>query len=246
MQKQTIVFIPGLGYTKQLWDKLIQSLPKNKYSCHAIDIDPYGTYYNSVPLNFETYPNYLKDQLKKINIKPPFILVGHSLGGYISLEYTIRFPKKVEKLIIISVPLRNPKSGSPLSYKFLIWLGVNFYFVDRVIKKILNSNHQYLKTVIKNLIPMDPGFLKNSDAKSVALCCKDLLAHNWPEETQSIINKTLIAYGTKDQAIIRTHGTELYKHFQNAKIISFACNHSIPVKYPKRLAREILEFIEYG
>ena len=31
-----------------------------------------------------------------------YVLVGHSLGGYLSAQYNLRFPEKMTKLILLS------------------------------------------------------------------------------------------------------------------------------------------------
>ncbi|KAK4701609.1 cardiolipin-specific phospholipase, partial [Phenoliferia sp. Uapishka_3] len=56
--------------------------------------------------------NFFVDSLEefriKSNITTPFTLVGHSIGGYLSSAYSIRYPQHVKKLILISpvgVPL---------------------------------------------------------------------------------------------------------------------------------------------
>ena len=242
---KTLIFIPGLGYSKSLWKKMLKYFPKNKYKTIAFDIPEYYKIYKGKPLDFDLFPIYVKDVLKKLKIKSPYILVGHSLGGYISLEYSIKFPREVKKLVIVSSPLRKPNSHSPKNFRFLIWIGINLGVVDKIIKLILNSKNKLLKSTLQKLIPLDAGFLKKSNAKSVALCCRDLLTHDWPSKVSMVHIPILLAYGTKDSAVIKINGTELYNNFKNKKVISYLCNHSIPVHHPKELAEEIIKFTSH-
>ena len=51
-----------------------------------------------------TIPNMvteLKSILKHENINPPFILVGHSLGGYITRYFSSQFPDDVKGLLLL-------------------------------------------------------------------------------------------------------------------------------------------------
>lgn len=241
--KKNLIFIPGLGYTKTLWSKLLKYIPKEDYNILTLDLPSYGEIYKGKQLNFETFAFFLKDKLRESEFKPPYVLIGHSLGGYISLEYCLTFPDQVEKLVIISSPLRKQNSHSPLSFKILIWIGINIGLVDKIIKKIFYSQNKFMKLTLQKLIPIDAGFLKKSSTKSVALCCRDLLVRNWSHEVSHISQPTLIIYGTQDNSVIKINGTELYENFKNKKVASFPCNHSVAVKYPKRLAKELLSFI---
>jgi len=121
MVKKNLIFIPGLGYSSNIWRKLVRYIPKEKYNIHLLDIPNYASLYKGWPLNFPHFGTWLSDILLEKRVKPPYILVGHSLGGYISLEYAIKNKNKVDRLILTSSPLRNPDSPSPFSYKFVAW-----------------------------------------------------------------------------------------------------------------------------
>lgn len=62
--------------------------------------------------------NFFTDALEEWRIKQGFekmALVGHSLGGYLSVAYALRFPTRVSRLILLSpagVP-RDPNSMDP-------------------------------------------------------------------------------------------------------------------------------------
>jgi len=223
---------------------LLKYISKEKYNTLSLSLPAYGTKYKNKPLNFDTFPFFLQDELKQFNLRPPYILVGHSLGGYISLEYSLSHKEDVEKLVLISTPLRNSNSKYPISWKILLNLGVKTKSLESVVQRLINSESSLVKLFINKVISIDSSFLKRSDLKSVCLCCLDLGKRDWKKDVEKIDIPTLLVYGTEDKAIKGINGTELYKGFKNKEIISFPCNHSIPVHYPKTLAKKIVEFVE--
>jgi cardiolipin-specific phospholipase len=60
---------------------------------------------NGHEMDLDQVENYFVESLelwrKKLNIEK-MTLLGHSLGGYFSIIYTLRYPERVEKLILAS------------------------------------------------------------------------------------------------------------------------------------------------
>ena len=46
----------------------------------------------------------LESALETLKVKGKIVLIGHSFGGAIVTEYTLKHPKQVERLIMISTP----------------------------------------------------------------------------------------------------------------------------------------------
>ncbi|NIO11123.1 MAG: alpha/beta fold hydrolase, partial [Deltaproteobacteria bacterium] len=55
-----------------------------------------------VPYDIDLYVNQLDDLLSGLSIKFPVALVGWSLGGMISVVYAARYPKIIDRLILIA------------------------------------------------------------------------------------------------------------------------------------------------
>jgi pimeloyl-ACP methyl ester carboxylesterase len=99
--KQTLLFIHGLGSYLPAWKNNIDEL-KNHYRCVAIDLPGYG---KSSKGNYEGsmryYAKVLKEVADQLNL-PKVTLVGHSMGGQISITAALAYPNWVEKLILIA------------------------------------------------------------------------------------------------------------------------------------------------
>jgi cardiolipin-specific phospholipase len=65
------------------------------------------------------FVNSLKTWLDKMEIKEKFYLCGHSLGGYVSTVYTLRYPDNVEKLLLLS-PVGIPERPDNFTHEEII------------------------------------------------------------------------------------------------------------------------------
>ncbi len=103
--KQTIVFLPGMLATISFWINLALTLSK-KYQTVSLDLLGFGN--SPKPKINYTLTEHLDSinlTLNSLNINQPFILVGHSMGGLLALEFTKKYPQKVKKLILVSTPI---------------------------------------------------------------------------------------------------------------------------------------------
>lgn len=99
----TVVFISGIGGFTAFWS-LVQ--PEIARLTHAFSHDRPG-YMKSdalpedVPLTAARAANDLHLLLQCAGAKPPFILVGHSFGGFVARLYAARFPAEVAGIVMI-------------------------------------------------------------------------------------------------------------------------------------------------
>ena len=98
-----IILIHGLAASLHDWDQLIPALVANGYATHALDLLGHG---DSAKPPFAFYElDWLLDHfvawLDGMKLDGPAVLVGHSLGGYVALEYARRHPDAVRALVLV-------------------------------------------------------------------------------------------------------------------------------------------------
>src|SRR5688572_19099889 len=97
--ENTIVFLHGFCESKALWTDLISKLPE-KFHCVALDLPGFGANLEPVAdFSMEAMAETVHAELKKLHIKK-CILVGHSLGGYVSLAFAEKYPKMLQGLCL--------------------------------------------------------------------------------------------------------------------------------------------------
>ncbi|HJF31543.1 MAG TPA: alpha/beta hydrolase [Sporosarcina psychrophila] len=97
----TVILDAGLGCCSIDWYYIQPQLSK---LCKVISFDRAGYGWSSAtdkPYTSEDVVNDLSEILKKLQIKPPYILVGHSFGGLNMRLFASKYPDEVTSLILI-------------------------------------------------------------------------------------------------------------------------------------------------
>ena len=100
-ENPVVIFLHGSWEDSRQWAKIIEPLSK-KFHCFAIDLLGFG---NSTaietPRSIEMEVDALQEFLTALKLKSVY-LVGHSLGAWISVSYTLKYPDLVQGIVTIS------------------------------------------------------------------------------------------------------------------------------------------------
>jgi len=98
-----VILIYGLAGSIPDWADLYPALVSAGYSVFALDLLGHGRSFR--PKKLDQYPvdqvfEHLVSWIATHHLDQPLILVGHSLGGCLSIEYASRYPEKVRALVL--------------------------------------------------------------------------------------------------------------------------------------------------
>lgn len=100
-KKQLVLLIHGWSSSWYAMSPLMPYFKQRFYSV-AIDLPGYGQSPKAVePVSMDWYADILAELIRQLSPDQPAILVGHSMGGMISLTLTMRHPEMVERLILL-------------------------------------------------------------------------------------------------------------------------------------------------
>ncbi len=125
--KATVVFENGLAGKMDLWGKVTKPISKD-VTIFAYNRAGYGdSDVVDTPRDGEHIASELRKLLAAKGLKPPYILVGHSVGGLYMQYFARRYPDEVNALILVDST--HPKQfigyGSPDNWPF--WF--RFYLI---------------------------------------------------------------------------------------------------------------------
>jgi len=99
-----VVMVHGVAASLHDWDDLIPALTENDYASYALDLLGHGD--SPKPQSRAYQADWVFEHflhwIASLQLTDPVIIIGHSLGGYIALEYARRFPARTRGLILVS------------------------------------------------------------------------------------------------------------------------------------------------
>jgi pimeloyl-ACP methyl ester carboxylesterase len=210
-----VILIHGLGADARHWAANVDALSAN---FRVIALDQIGYGQSDKPVMRYTIANfadYLHGFLSAVKI-PQASLVGNSLGGWIALDFAIRYPRMVEKLVLVDAAGLSPVTAlklPPEGMKQLSLLNTHWFF------DLLEAN--------KDWATMDLGpnaferHLKNGDSYTVASSVAEMITGQEFEDKKlgKVHVPTLIIWGREDVLTPLAMAEKLHKGIAGSQLI---------------------------
>jgi pimeloyl-ACP methyl ester carboxylesterase len=148
-----MILIPGLFCSGRVWDEAVEHF-KDRYTCYEITLPGFA---GQPPIKsdslLKTIVSQLADFIRQNKLKKP-IIIGHSLGGSIALQFAVLFPELPGDLIIVSsAPFLPALAMSPdvtVDSSAKIGLQIKNGMKDMTPAQIEQSQKYSLPTMIKD------------------------------------------------------------------------------------------------
>jgi len=246
-----ITFIHGWLGSSWLFTNQINHFSKTH---RAIAFDQKGHGKSDRPENATyTIPEFaeeLNQALDKLIGNQKFILIGHSMGGFISLTYATnpKFRKKLKGLVLMSTA---PKLKNPNLDEFtnLIKKGkmtiIDPGFVENIHvptcfnPKYIETHKDTIKTFIEEM-------LKNSEHVAVKTAISIADHYNVENKLEEIDVPTLILAGNEDAFIPPKESELMHKKIKNSELKVFSPNigHMIQFEASEKYNKAVEEFLK--
>lgn len=212
-----MVFVHGLGNeASTVWEKSISKL-KDRFYIMSFDLPGFGK--SSKDKKEYTPKNYalILDYLTTKYLDKPFDLIGHSLGGAISLKFVSLFPSKVNKLVLIDVAGILHKEAYS---KFIIAMKLDKNSQTNDSK--LGTFFSKVISITEKILPVDLETIVDTPLRNMisapTIAAISLASENFSNIPESITQKTLIIWGEKDDIAPLRTGYVLDKLIPNSQL----------------------------
>ncbi|MDH6180237.1 pimeloyl-ACP methyl ester carboxylesterase [Microbacteriaceae bacterium SG_E_30_P1] len=102
----TVVLIHGIASSSVTFQNVLPLL-RDSHRCITIDLLGFGT--SPMPEDCDytlaDHANAIRRTIRSLRLGHPFTLVGHSMGALIAARYGARWPRSVNKLVLVSPPI---------------------------------------------------------------------------------------------------------------------------------------------
>lgn len=248
-----LILIHGIAASHHDWDELVPELTKAGYASYALDLLGHGD--SPKPASRAYQMDWLFEHfngwMKSLRLTEPAILIGHSLGGYLALEYARRVSAWTRALVLVD-PLYSLTQLPPLLRRTYRRPHLSSFIVERT-----------------------PGWIFRLivDVTSLALGHSSGALHSLPERVRAqtaldyartspgvynVINNsrdlngnlssisipTLVVWGEKDQTLAPSSFPALVKKLPRAMGKSLPAGHVPHQSHPDEFNRIVLEFLK--
>ena len=239
---KTLVLIHGLGASAERWERVMPIFAE-KFRVVIPDLIGFG--YSDKPLadyTIDFFSDFLKQFLETANI-PRTFLIGSSLGGQISAEFTAANSDIIEKLILVS-PSGVMKQSTPA--------------LDAYIMAALYPNEQNATNAFEMMEgsgeSIDPlivnGFIERMQLPNAKLAFMSTIlglknAEIITKKLQSISTQTMLIWGSDDPVIPINHADDFIQSLKDCRFIRMdGCGHTPYVQEPRLFADKVLDFLD--
>ena len=97
----------GSGLTHIVWSLHEQFYASQGFNVLSVDLPGHGNSEGPSLESIEKISDWIKSLMLKINIEK-IIIVGHSQGGLIGIDFTSRYPELIEKIVLVANSYKMP------------------------------------------------------------------------------------------------------------------------------------------
>lgn len=237
-QGEPLVLIGGFDSPLQTWRRQTSVFKKH---FKVITFDARGSGRSSKPAGpyaIQVMAEDVVGLLDSLKIEKAFVL-GVSLGGLVAQEMAIRFPERVEKLVLAATFVRISETSGPTPEMYTIMKLPFYRMLDGMAGLMLNR--QWYRML---LLPV--AYIKNRLAHRAAILGKREAAYHFDssQRLQGIQAPTLVLAGTADRVILPSSSKTLASLIPGSKLVMVeGGSHMFFIEKTDAFNRIVLDFL---
>ncbi|MGH9882367.1 MAG: alpha/beta fold hydrolase, partial [Pyrinomonadaceae bacterium] len=219
----TVILLHGLGGSTNNWALSIAPLAAK---FHVVVPDQIGFGKSDKPLityRIATYVDFLDQFCKQLNVERAS-LVGNSMGGWVAAAYSIAFPERVDRLVLVDAAGYAP----PANFDMRTLYGLNpstragmKLVASKVFYNKLFSSDPVIEQALAQRISAGDGYTINSIIESIGRR-EDFI----DDRVKTIKQPTLIVWGREDGLTPLADGERFKRDIPNSTLLIFdQCGH---------------------
>ena len=242
-----LIILHGVFGSSDNWKTLANTL-SSQFKVYLVDQRNHGLSPHSDDFNYQVMTDDLKELLHDEQIEK-CILLGHSMGGKTAMNFAVKYPEKIIKLIIVDIA---PKGYPPHHENIL--KGVHSLTLHEIntrkeadgLLSVTINNAGIRQFILKNLSRNPEGlFYWKINWKAIE---DNMEAIGAPLSSYAVFpGEVLFIRGAQSDYILNEDEPLLKKHFPDADLMTIQkAGHWVHAEQPAQLLALINQFIKYG
>lgn len=249
-----IVMLHGMLGSHRYWDGVVPKLSV-KHELILIDLLGFGDSPKPDKLDYsvDQHISKIEDVLKKSQKeKSRSVIVGHSMGTFLALNFAIAHPEQVEKLILINAPMKTDeeslkKAIADSSSKLMVTMTFS-----KTWGKLVCKIHEIIPSFSYPLIRIFEPDLPPAVARAAGQHTYDayvgsfeniLLKQNFYELLAKVSNIPVLIIASNQDEHATEQALNRLPQRDTIKLVRIDGNHNVLLKDPDRISDEILKFM---
>jgi len=250
-----VILTHGLAASLHDWDDLLPELTASGYTGYALDLLGHGESHkpdNHREYTFDSVFDHFAEWIDSLEITEQMILVGHSLGGGLSLHYTLSHPERVRALVLIN-PFYGIHQLPPVLRLAFRHQLINTTLIERTPYRLFRwmvdmTSFNYVNKQEMHVLPEHIRYQTALDYKRAASGIYNI-PRSLPDltsELSRIQQPTLLIWGKRDQTLAPMSFPQIRKLLPN--VVDFhtmpICGHVPHQCHPENFNPLVLKFLE--
>ncbi|HET7143796.1 MAG TPA: alpha/beta hydrolase [Anaerolineales bacterium] len=250
-----VILTHGLAASLHDWDELLPALAENGYAGYALDLLGHGESYKPIDhhdYTFKTVFDHFSGWIDTLRLIEPMILVGHSLGGGLSLQYALLHPERVRALVLVNPFYDIKQLSTAIQSAFLRQLlktgvvDLTPYWLFRLFVDVTSFNY-YIGHREAHTLPAHVRYQTALDFKRASSGIYNIV-HTLPNilsDMTHIQQPTLLIWGKRDQTLSPLSFPRIRKLLPN--VVAFhtmpICGHVPHQCHPQLFNAHVMKFL---
>jgi pimeloyl-ACP methyl ester carboxylesterase len=251
---EPIVFVHGLG---GCWQNFLENIPRAaSEGRRAIGIDLPGFGFSEMPaedISISGYGRVVNSVLDQLDVGEA-VLVGNSMGGFISAEVAIQFPARVARLVLVSaagVTTSDLASGPVLAGARVVAALATRTAAAAATEKIVR--HRHLKHAAYHSFIRHPTRIRSellyeitrgSGRPGFMDALRAIIDYDFRDRLPEIGCPTLIVWGTDDMLVPESDAGEFERLIDDSRKVIFEdTGHMAMIERPQTFNDCLMEFL---
>lgn len=227
------------------WKTFASQFAPLGYEMHLLDMRNHGRSFHSEVFNYEVMCQDIYEYCEFHKLEK-FILLGHSMGGKIAMNFASKYPNMIEKLIVADI---SPRKYEPHHQDIMQALNaVDFEKISsrKEIEEIMSAFiHDFgtLQFLMKNVHRITPDSFGYRFNLNVFNNQEEAIGEALNKESR-FLGETLFLKGDKSKYIQETDRADILFHFPNATIETISnSGHWLHAENPTEFLRKVKKFV---